>query len=33
MGLEKINLDIKMDLTNLKFEILNVKIFERLFLA
>ncbi len=33
MGLEKINLDIEMDFMNLKFEIWNVIICERLFLA
>jgi hypothetical protein len=33
MGLEKINLDIKMDFTNLKFEIWNIKNFEKKFLA
>jgi hypothetical protein len=33
MGLEKINLNIEMDFTNLKFEILTPKIFEKLFLV
>jgi hypothetical protein len=33
MGLENINLNIEMDFTNLKFSILNLKIFYKFFLA
>jgi len=33
MGVQKLNLDIEMNFANLKFEIWNIKTFERIFLT